>query len=349
MNSRKYWEERAAKRMHDYIAFTEDSYNLIAGSYLDAASIIEKEIEKVFKNFKEFTGISMEETERLLTREYSGHLLEQLRKIANKISEPQKRQELLNIINAPSYTYRINRWEKLNDNISEYMESLSRSIGNSVSSLLWDIAKQAYYHSMFDLQQGMGYGYSFTNIPDSRIREILSQPWSAEHYSSRIWNNTENLVHQLKKELLTGFLTGRSYSKTAEKIQELMASGSMQSKRIVRTEANYIANQAELETYKESGVKWYLYCAVLDLKTSEICRKLDGKRYLVKNAKPRLNYPPMHPWCRSTTIIYSNSKLQKDMKRRAFDPKTGKTILVSATINYDQWYEKYVEPVKNRA
>ena len=41
---------------------------------------------------------------------------------------------------------------------------------------------------------------------------------------------------------------------------------------------------------------------MLDSRTSKICNELDGKRFKVKDRQAGTNYPPMHPFCRSTTI-----------------------------------------------
>ena len=51
----------------------------------------------------------------------------------------------------------------------------------------------------------------------------------------------------------------------------------------------------------------------------------------------------MHPWCRSTTIAIIGEKMLEGMKRRARDPVTGKTYLVPASMNYREWYAKYVK------
>lgn len=51
----------------------------------------------------------------------------------------------------------------------------------------------------------------------------------------------------------------------------------------------------------------------------------------------------MHPWCRSTTIAHISDEAYAKMKRRAFNPETGKTETVPETMTYDQWYKKYVK------
>lgn len=62
----------------------------------------------------------------------------------------------------------------------------------------------------------------------------------------------------------------------------------------------------------------------------------------MSEAAPGKNYPPLHPWCRSTTILYVSEELLAGMKRRAYDPSTGKTMIVQANMTYKEWFEKYV-------
>ena len=54
--------------------------------------------------------------------------------------------------------------------------------------------------------------------------------------------------------------------------------------------------------YEEYNVERYKFVSVLDMKTSKVCRHLDGKTFPLSQRVQGTNYPPMHPWCRSTTI-----------------------------------------------
>ena len=55
------------------------------------------------------------------------------------------------------------------------------------------------------------------------------------------------------------------------------------------------------------------------------------------------NYPPMHPWCRSTTISIIDEETLARMQKNAYNPDTGCIELIPANMTYDQWYEKYVK------
>lgn len=79
-----------------------------------------------------------------------------------------------------------------------------------------------------------------------------------------------------------------------------------------------------------------------------ICQSLDGKIFFLKDRLVGKNYPPMHPWCRSTTIAFVSQDDLNNLKRRAFNPKTGRTELVPASMTYVEWYEKYVKAIRTQ-
>ena len=83
-----------------------------------------------------------------------------------------------------------------------------------------------------------------------------------------------------------------------------------------------------------------------DFKASDIstaCRELDGKTFLVSQRQAGKNHPPMHPWCRSTTISVIDDETLSKMTRAAYNPETGRTERVPANMTYKEWYEKYVK------
>lgn len=147
---------------------------------------------------------------------------------------------------------------------------------------------------------------------------------------------------QLKNEMLVAFMTGRSADKTARAVAERFGVAASDARRLVRTESCYVANQAEMDSYKECGVEKYEFVAALDARTSEICRNLDGKVFPVEKQCPGTNAPPMHPYCRSTTIAVFDDEVTEGLQRRARDPVTGKNELISADMTYREW-EKWID------
>ena len=174
------------------------------------------------------------------------------------------------------------------------------------------------------------------------LKGAAAEDWSGENYSKRIWRNTKELAQTVKEEQLVNLLTGRTDREAAEIITYRFASGASKARRLVRTESNFISSELNHEAYKESGVAEYQYLATLDLRTSKICQELDKKIFKVSERKVGVNCNPMHPWCRSTTVAVIDREFLDMGMRSARDPKTGKTIKVPASMNYKEWYEKFV-------
>ena len=137
-------------------------------------------------------------------------------------------------------------------------------------------------------------------------------------------------------------MTGRDTRETAQAIAERFNVGQNDARRLVRTESAFFHNQMELLSYEEADIEKYIFVAVLDKRTSRICQEHDNQVYDRDKATPGVNCPPMHPWCRSTTVGYDEDADYSKLKRRARNPVTGKTELVPADMTYKEWYSKYV-------
>ena len=328
--SNRYWQNRAEQRMYEYIYNAEKDADLITKAYLQSSNYLSDEAQKVLKTFERDNGLSEAEARRILNR--------------LGVSAPLQRY-----VDAPAYAYRIRRLEALREDIDRQCQKLYGITNTGITKILQNTVENGYSRTMFDIQKGTSFGFSFSVMSTSRVNEILRQNWSGEHYSKRIWDNVDKLADTLKEEVLVGFMTGRSVGKTANAIQERMGCGSMEARRIARTETNYVANQAELDSYRECGVDRYRFIATLDSRTSEICQRLDGKVFPVNKAKAGGNLPPMHPNCRSTTVAVFEDEIEEGLMRRARDPLTGETELVPADMTYEQWKKKFVNPAENVA
>lgn len=341
--SERYWKKRADQRMYEYLYDAEKDADDITRAYLKASSYLTGEAKKVLKTFARDKGVSKAEARRILERYGSDAPLSRL---ISQVSDPEQKRQLKEYLDAPAYAYRIRRLEELREDIGRQCRELYGVTDTGIEHILTNTAKKACSRTMFDIQKGVGYGFAFSEMPAARIDEILRQNWSGEHYSRRIWNNTQKLAETVREEVMIGFMSGRSVGETADAIQQRMGCGSMEARRLARTETNYVANQAELDSYRKCGIEQYEFSATLDSRTSEICRRLDGKRFPVSRAQAGVNLPPMHPNCRSTTVAAFDDEDEDGMMRRARNPVTGESELVPADMTYEEWEKKYVQPEK---
>ena len=80
-----------------------------------------------------------------------------------------------------------------------------------------------------------------------------------------------------------------------------------------------MVGQGKLKRWIAQGVEYYVIVATLDLRTSKICKKQDGEKYKVCEAKVNVNFPPFHPWCRIVVRAWFNDRTLSD-KRMTNDP-----------------------------
>ena len=317
--------------------------NRIGTAYSAALRGIQSQLGSIFKNFAD--GISEAEAKRILQRASlspDADYMDSLRQAISLVEDPDEKAALLAELNAPAYKARMQRLKALAEDVGKKCDELARTADSTLDGGLRRIVRDSYYHGVFDMQQRTGIAFSFSKVSERMIKEVLQQNWSGEHYSERIWQNTDALAEQLRDVLMKGVLTGASSGRMANEIQERFHASYSRALTLTRTESSHCANSAELERYKDTGVEKYRYVATLDNRTSEICQELDGEEFPVKDAKPGTNYPPMHPRCRSTTIEALSPELMQKLERRARDPETGELMTVPGDMTYREWYGKYV-------
>lgn len=345
MNSRKYWERRAAQDMYDRMGTAEDSAAEMNAAIRQTSAYLEKEVKAVMRGMQSF-GISEAEAKKILNAAGDGTALQRLRKSAQQVGDPEKREALLNAINsAGAYRYRITRIEELNRDINRQCRELYKTENRHITSALRNVAEDSYYREIFSIQKGTGLGFSFSRFSRKDVDRILRSNWSGGNYSQRIWKDVSGMTARLKNELLVSMLSGRSGEKTARIFQERFGVNAFCARRLVRTESAYVANAAQSRAYDEAGIERYRFVATLDSRTCECCAALDGKVFELANAKPGTNYPPMHPFCRSTTIADFGEEELSRLERRAKD-KDGNTVRVPADMTYEDWRREFVEGEK---
>lgn len=343
MKNDSYWENRAAWDMYHRMEDAEQTADLLAKVYRNSSMLLTHKAKDIFEKYMTKHGLSETQAWNLLnTMQDQTSLEELLNALRNKDSDKTK-QELLRELEAPAYRVRIERLQDLLRQVDTVMQEVYQQEQLFDTSFFQNLCEDTYYHSIYSIQKRTGYGFSFSNISQKQISQVLSMNWSGSHYSQRIWKNTQELSETLKQELLVSLLTGRTDRETSEVIMNRCGAGAMQARRLVRTESCFLSGELTARSYEECGIEKYRYLATLDLRTSKICRELDGKIFSMKDRKAGKNYPPMHPWCRSTTISVIDEDELRNMKRRAYNPKTGRTETVPANMTYDQWYKKYVK------
>ena len=348
MKNEEYWTKRKANLIYEQMDKAEKQADKFDKVYQEAKTYLDKEINKIFDKFQRDYGLSQVDARQVLKNMKDKKDLNELRKVLEARPNDPNIQRLLADLDSPAYSFRMKRLERLSDDLDHMRESIYHSEKKGSDTFYSDLMKDSYYKATFDLQQQTGLAYHFSGLPETEIKRLKAFKWTGEAYSDRIWSNTGALASSVKDELLVSLMTGRSVRDTSQAIAERFEVGQNKARRLVRTESAFFHNQMELLSYEDAEIEKYKFVAVLDRRTSHICQEHDNKVYNTDEAVPGVNYPPLHPWCRSTTVGYDEDADYSKLERRARNPVTGKTELVPADMNYKEWYDKYVEKPRER-
>ena len=342
MKNQDYWTKRKANLIYEQMDKAEKQADKFDKVYKESKAYLDKQINKIFDKFQRDYGLSERDARHVLKNMKDQKDLNELRKVLEARPNDPNIQRLLADLDSPAYAYRMKRLERLNDDLDRMRESIYHSEKKGSDAFYSDLMKDSYYKATFDLQQQTGLAYSFSDLPETEIKRLQGLKWTGEAYSDRIWSNTGALASSVKDELLVSLMTGRSARVTAQAIAERFEVGKGKARRLVRTESAFFHNQMELLSYEDAEIEKYKFVAVLDKRTSHICQQHDNKVYNTDEAVPGVNYPPLHPWCRSTTIAHDDGINYSKLERRARNPETGKVEYVPADMSYNDWYSKYV-------
>lgn len=329
--SKKYWEDRAAGRMVSYTAKAESTADTLGKAYYATARYLQGEANGILSTFADKFELSIAEAETMLKNAPGKSMFEQMKTALATCTDEQKKQQLETLLSSPAYAHRIGRLNDLDSKISDMCSRLANAEIGVDTEHLGDIIQSAYMQTVFDVTKGADYRAAFDLIPESRVKAILSTNWSGQMFSERVWDNTNALADGLKHDMLVGIMAGKSEQHMADDIMNRCGVGAFEARRLVRTETTCVANMAELYGYKELDIDEYEFSACLDSRTSDLCRELDGKVFKRNNAQAGVNLPPMHPFCRSTTlpVLPSEEDLDKELAELGDE--------IGADVDFDEW------------
>lgn len=284
-----YWEKRQTELMKRLEKGTENTINSLIRAYEQATKNINKEITNIFKNYAKDSGLDKKTLTQLLnkkeTEQYYKNLLEV---INNNIIDESIKKKLLAKYNAPAYSYRISRYQALQNNIDVELKKLA-NIEQQITEIRYvDTIKEGYYHNIYDIQKGTGLGFSFAQIDNKTINLMLNENWvDNANFSKRIWKNNEKLGNYLKTQLTADAMSSKSIAKISKELSEYMNVGLYNATTLVRTEVNHFANESEMLAYEELDIDKYRFIATLDQVTCKHCTELDNRVFNTKDRKPR--------------------------------------------------------------
>lgn len=235
----------------------------------------------------------------------------------------------------------ISRLEAIKLQLQQQAEVLAAKQTEAVKGVSEGVYRSSYYHTAFELQKGVGVGWTLHAIDENVIEKVLARPWTLDKqtFSDRIWANKQALVNTVNTQITQMVMRGAALDNTIKAIADRFKVSKSQAGRLVMTESAAFANEARKDCFKDLGVEKYVIVETLDSKTCDLCAQLDGKVYPMSEYAIGVTAPPFHPWCRGTTAPYFDD-MDDIAERWARDPETGKTYTVPGSMTYKQWAAK---------
>lgn len=378
----KYWIPRVVEQEREFNHAAEEFAKIISAPILRSGNTLTEKLERIYTNFQSAFDLSDEEAKKIIDQaETDRSFTDIIKATAENMSEGEAKQRALAEISAPAYKYRIEQTENLLKNEKEMLEGLARGEIRAETEFFQTEAEKAMSITVENVsvareaaaeavrgelgihvrsetekaveeafaKQEQGVYSSFNFISRERVDKIVNTDWSGRHFSERIWRNTEKLSSEIKDIMLHAELTGESFSKISADLQKKYGVRAYESLRLIKTETNYITNQAELDDLKARGVEQYELVAKLDDVTSKICEAMDGNVYNVAEAVVGVNYPPFHPNCRTRAFGHIGEQqaaedLEDIVDGMDFDEM--EKYLEEQGMTWDEWLEKDMEQIR---
>ena len=337
IRNKEYWIARALQRERESslqgAALTAKMFQ----EYDTAAKEIRKEIGDFYARYAGKYGLTYDQAVRVLTRkefrDWKATLEEYIARIA---AEPDSRVKALLTaqLDALSTNSRISRLEALLGQIDLKLNELWETGVSQMKAEFGETFREGYYKKVYDIQSRAGFIHEFAKLDESVVENVLSYPWSGAMFSDRLWRNKQALLFHVRETITQGVMQGKSVAAMSKELSSRMGQSYKAAERLIRTETAHFHGEADRAAYEAAGVEEYEYVATLDARTCEVCGALDGKHFKVKDAQVGVNYPPMHPNDRCTTVEYDPDD--------ALDwYNSGRKMPENMT--YEEWYQQQVD------
>lgn len=339
----KYWKKRQEELEKKWDKKSrEEIERELRAYYEQSLTHIEKDISALYQRFATDNGMDMAAAQQLLTgKEYRVWRMD----IAEYVKEINAtgNQELLRELNTLAMRSRITRLDALRAGTLKEMALLSQKTEKAMKEFLKSGYEDFYYHGLYEIGKKRGLEGAVSLVDGDKLERVLRVPWSGKNYSKRIWTNGAKLAKTIQQNIITAAHRGVSVQEMTRVIRQKMGVGTKEAVRLVRTELNYVQNQAALHSIKDAGMKYYRFIATLDSRTSTLCQSHDGDVFPVEEAMPGKNMPPLHPHCRSVISGCLKGEYRPQSGTRIARDENGKNVLVPANMKYDDWRAVYLD------
>ncbi|WP_202608598.1 minor capsid protein [Enterococcus mundtii] len=285
-----YWKKREQEWIQQQIKSEGAINRQIATKYQEALDQIEKEIKANWDNFAGKNGITIAEAKKATSEmDVKAYQCKAKRYVREKnfSSNANREMKLHNL------TMRVNRLELLKSQIGLELIALSDDIQKFTADILTKAGLAEARRRAGIMNENIFSGYT------KFVRQLARASFHGATFSQRIWSNMTVLKAELDRLLTMSIIQGKHPNMMARQLRDLFNVKRYEAERLMRTETARIQLGVQLESYKQYGVKHYIYIA--EPSACSVCAELADKVFAVVDFEIGTNAPPIHPNCKCST------------------------------------------------
>lgn len=308
MNNSKYWLERAQNVIQSEIQADAQATTEIERIILQMYAEIAEELLAFYAKYATTAGLTMLEVKKNADAFDVKAFRHKAKMYVRRKDFSGEANRVLKLYNL---TMKISREQLL----KQHLDLIVRDTGLNLQSKLEDHLVEAVDREVERQAHILG---EHVKIDDAEVKAVVNSNFKGVTWSQRIWKDMALVQKEVEQITSHVVIRGRHPNEFVSEFKKQTNSTSYNASRLLVTESARVQTESQKIAYlKDLGEDGkYKYVAKIDSKTSKLCHSLNGKIFKVKDMIPGVNAPPMHPWCRSTTVPHVSSWRDKFFKER---------------------------------
>ncbi|MCD9067907.1 minor capsid protein [Staphylococcus epidermidis] len=327
-DSLEYWLERAqnvikAESLADAQAIVE-----VERIILQMYSEIAKELLAFYAKYATDTGLTIQE----VMKKADDFDVYAFRNKAKKyVKRKDFSDEANNALKLYNLSMKVSREKLLKQQLDLIVKDSTLDIQDEIENKLVDAVDREVERQAHILGE-------IVKIDDTEVKAVVNSNFKGVNWSTRLRQDMAVVQKEVERTTSNVLLRGRHPNEYIKDFKKQTNTTTYNASRLLVTESARVQAESQKLTYlKELGEDGeYKYVAKIDKKTSKICHSLNGKVFKVKDMIPGVNAPPMHPWCRSTTVPHVGNWRDKFFTERKgkyqIEQKRGNNELKQAKV-----------------
>lgn len=290
---------------------------------------IQQEIDSFYAKYADKEGITLAQAKRRVSKL---DMEEYQRKAAKYVKNRDFSDQANAEMRLYNLTMKINRLEMLKANIGMELTGGFDGVQKYFEDKLTD-------RTIGEFERLAGILGDTVQNNAKKARTIVNASFHNATFSERIWAYQDILKSELSKLLQQGMIQGKGSRELARSLRKVFDVSKADAVRLMTTELRRVQTEAAKQSYETNGNDEYEFMTANAQGPCDVCKKLNGKIFKVKDMMPGKNAPPMHPRCRCCTAPHwDEAKFQaylREENRKMHQREGTKSNIERGNLNFD--------------